>query len=74
MIEKTIPNNEFIKPVYSNKDLMSLLNVKAELLRKLRNKGYLGYTKYPNCDKFWYTQKDLDNFLNNPIARREAWK
>lgn len=45
MTENKIPNNEFIKPVYSNKDLMSLLNVKAELLRKLRNKGYLGYTK-----------------------------
>ena len=65
------PQYQFIKdsePVYSSKDMMNILDVKEERLRKFRDEGYLGYTKYPNSDKVWYTKKNLDDFLNNPIA------
>ena len=65
--------NEF-KPVYTNKEVMELLGIKAELLRKLRNEGYLGYTKYPGLDKCWYTAQNIIDFLNNPVAVHQAWK
>lgn len=51
-------------PVYTSKDLMNLLNVKESTLRGYRDNGYLGYTKIG--DKIWYTQEQLDEFLNNP--------
>lgn len=62
------------KFVYTNKEVMALLGIKAELLRKLRNEGYLSYTKYPGSDKYWYTQQNILDFLNNPIATHQAWK
>lgn len=52
------------KPVYTSKDLMTLLNVKESTLRGYRDNGYLGFTKI--ADKIWYTQEQLDEFLNNP--------
>ncbi len=47
--------------VYDNKALMSLLNIKDKYLKKLRDNGYLGYSR--EGDKYWYTQEDVDNFL-----------
>jgi hypothetical protein len=61
------------EPVYSGEDIMNILGIKAELLRKFRKEGYLSYTQYPNSDKVWYTKKNLDEFLNNPIATVKAW-
>ncbi len=61
-------NNEL---VFTNADIMNLLDIKEERLRKFREKGYLGYTKYEGSDKFWYTQKDVQAFLNHPKARHE---
>ena len=55
---------DIAKPVYTNKDLMALLNVKDSTLRGYRDNGYLGFTKIG--DKIWYTQDQLDDFLNNP--------
>lgn len=71
------PVYHFVKegePVYSSQDVMNLLDIKEELLRKYREKGYLGYTKYPGGDKIWYTQEDIQRFLNSPEARHEPWK
>lgn len=62
------------EPVYTNTDLMNLLDIKEERLRKFRENGYLGYTKYDGSDKIWYTKKDVDDFLNNPAARHEKWR
>ena len=31
------------------------------LLKKLRDNGYLGYSR--EGDKYWYTQEDVDRFL-----------
>ena len=71
------PQYQFIKdnePVYSNKDMMNILDIKEERLRKFRDEGYLGFTRYPSSDKYWYTKKNLEDFLNNPVAKHEPWK
>lgn len=62
---------ESSKPIYTNKDLMNILNVKESTLRRYRDNGLLGYTK--QGDKIWYTEDDLMNFINNPKNRREAF-
>ena len=62
------------KIVYTNDEVKMLLGIKDERLRKFREEGYLGYVKYPNSDKFWYTKQNILDFLNNPIAVHEAWK
>ncbi|MDE6523752.1 MAG: helix-turn-helix domain-containing protein [Muribaculaceae bacterium] len=48
--------------VYDNKSLMALLNIKDKYLKKLRDNGYLGYSR--EGDKYWYTQEDVDRFLS----------
>ncbi len=48
--------------VYDNKALMTLLNIKDKYLKRLRDNGYLGYSR---CgDKYWYSQSDVDLFLS----------
>ena len=47
--------------IYDNKALMVLLNIKDKYLKKLRDNGYLGYSR--EGDKYWYTQEDVDRFL-----------
>lgn len=47
--------------IYDNKGLMALLNVKDRYLKKLRDNGYIAYTK--EGEKFWYTQADVERFL-----------
>ena len=47
--------------IYDNKALMALLNIKDKYLKKLRDNGYLGYSR--EGDKYWYTQEDIDRFL-----------
>lgn len=58
-------------PVYTSADLMRILNVKEATLKKYRDKGLISYTKVG--DKFWYTQKDLDDFLSAPNYHCEAF-
>ena len=57
--------------VYTNQDMMNILDVKENTLRKYRNDGYLGYS----CkgDKYWYTESDLKAFLNHPKIKREPF-
>lgn len=47
--------------VYNNKQVMEMLSIKDEFLKKLRDNGYLAYSRY--SDKYWYTQEDLERFL-----------
>ncbi len=47
--------------VYDNKTLMETLRIKDKYLKKLRDNGYLGYSR--EGDKYWYTQEDVDKFL-----------
>lgn len=51
------------KQLYTNKEVMELLGVKDKLLKKYREKGWLSYRQVG--DKFWYTQKDIDQFLSS---------
>ena len=47
--------------VYDNKSLMALLNIKDKYLKKLRDYGYIGYSR--EGDKYWNTQEDVSRFL-----------
>lgn len=49
--------------VYNNKEVMELLGVKDKYLKKLRDNGYLGFSR--EGDKYWYTQKEVDCFLHS---------
>lgn len=49
--------------LYDNKSLMAKLGIKEKFLKKLRDNGYLGYSR--QGDKYWYTQEDVDRFLRN---------
>lgn len=40
---------------------MKLLGVESRYLKNLRDNGYLSYSRHG--DKFWYTQNDVDTFL-----------
>ena len=40
---------------------MAYLNIKDKYLKKLRDNGYLSYSR--EGDKYWYTQEDVDRFL-----------
>ena len=55
----TNPNS--LQHIYDNKAIMALLNIKDKYLKKLRDNGYLGYSR--EGDKYWYTQEDIDRFL-----------
>ena len=49
--------------LYDNKSLMAKLGIKEKYLKKLRDNGYLGYSR--EGDKYWYTQEDVDRFLRH---------
>lgn len=51
----------YAQRLYDNKSLMEMLNVKEKYLKKPRDNGYLGYSR--QGDKYWYSQKDVDDFL-----------
>ena len=42
---------------------MEKLHIKDKYLKKLRDNGYLGYSR--EGDKYWYTQEDVDRFLRH---------
>lgn len=48
--------------IYGNKALMELIGIKDRYLKRLRDNGLLGYSRYG--DKYWYTQADVDHFLS----------
>ena len=47
--------------MYDNKVLIAHFNIKDKYLKKLRDNGYLGYSR--EGDKYWYTQDDIGRFL-----------
>jgi arginyl-tRNA synthetase len=53
-LEMIVPNP---LRIYNNKEIMELLGVKDKYLKKLRDNGYLGFSR--EGDKYWYTQKDV---------------
>lgn len=63
IVESKSDNGEAVSRmiVYDNKSLMALLNIKDKYLKKLRDYGYIGYSR--EGDKYWYTQEDVSKFL-----------
>lgn len=59
------------KPVYTNKEIMQLLDVDAKTLKKYRDEELLGFS-HP-YDKYFYTHRDLENFLMNKSIRYEPF-
>lgn len=55
------PREKASTKIYDNKAIMQLLNIKDKYLKKLRDNGYLGYSR--EGDKYWYTQADVDRFM-----------
>jgi hypothetical protein len=51
----------FNKPIYTNKDIMAMLDCTEKTLRKYRNDGYIGFSRIG--DEFYYTANDILNFL-----------
>ena len=49
------------KVVYTNKEVLELLDINPKTLKKYRDNGWLGYTQYG--DKFYYTLDDLMQFM-----------
>lgn len=60
------------KPIYNNKDMKAILGVSDKLLMKYRNDGLLSYSQVG--EKFWYTQKDLEQFITNNAQFAYAYK
>lgn len=48
--------------IYDNQSLMKLLGVSGAYLRKLRDNGYLGFSRHG--DKYWYTRDDVNRFIS----------
>lgn len=51
------------KSLYTNKEMKEVLKIDDKTLRKYRNDGLIGYSQIR--DKFYYTHKDLSEFLSN---------
>lgn len=47
--------------IYNNKMVCDILNISEKVLCRYRFDGLLDYSR--NGDKYWYTQDDIDNFL-----------
>ena len=60
------------KPIYNNKDMKAILGVSDKLLMKYRNDGLLSYSQVG--EKFWYTQRDLEQFITNNAQFAYAYK
>ncbi len=59
------------KAVYTNKDMMQILGVDQKTLKKYRDEGLLGFSR--PFDKYFYTHRDLENFLMNKSIRYEPY-
>ena len=55
------PVHEGGNHVYDNQSFLGKWDLKDKYLKKLRDNGYLGYSR--EGDKYWYTQEDVDRFL-----------
>lgn len=54
---------ELSKPLYTQKEMLILLDVSPNTLKKYRENGWLGYSRVD--DKYYYSRKDIDEFLQN---------
>ena len=54
---------EFSKPLYTQREVLDLLGVSTNTLKKYRENGWLGSSRV--ADKYFYSQNDIDEFLQN---------
>lgn len=59
------------KEIYTNSEIRELLGVQDKLIRKYRDEGKLGFHK--EGDKFWYTKKDILQFLSHNHCEAYAY-
>lgn len=50
-----------VKPVYSNAEIMEILDIGTKTLKQWRDSGLLGYSKIGNT--YLYSKDDVSNFL-----------
>lgn len=67
-IEKALEEmkQRYIEPssiIYTNDQLVELLGISKSTLQKIRDEGYLSYSRIKG--KFFYRQSDLNQMLNN---------
>ncbi len=56
----TLPQGQ---PLYTNKDLLALLQINQSTLKRYREQGYIGYSRVG--DKYFYTGDDVTKFLTS---------
>lgn len=59
------------KPLYTNKEMLELLDENSKTLKKYRDNGWLGYSQAG--DKFFYSADDLNLFLSKTHQEAFAW-
>ena len=59
------------KEIYTHSEIRELLGVQDKLIRKYRDEGKLGFHK--EGDKFWYTKKDILQFLSHNHCEAYAY-
>ena len=69
-ITKEIKNIKTPKKVlYTNQEMLSMLDISSATLKKWRNYGYIGYSQIGST--YYYSAKDLEEFLNH--SHNEAY-
>lgn len=56
-------NSVMDKPLYTNQEVMSLLDVTAPKLRQWRYEGLIGYSQLGS--KIYFSREDISNFLKS---------
>lgn len=59
------------KEMYTNKEMLELLDVSSATLKKWRNYGYIGYSQVGST--YFYSAKDLEEFLKHNHSSAYAY-
>ena len=59
------------KPVYTNKDVMEMLDVSSATLKRWRNYGFLSYTQVGST--YFYSIADINEFLEKNHNKAYAY-
>ena len=51
------------KTMYTNKEMLELLDISSATLKKWRNNGFIGYSQVGST--YYYSAKDLEEFLKH---------
>ena len=59
------------KSMYTNKEMLEILDISSATLKKWRNYGYIGYSQVGST--YYYSAKDLEEFLKNNHSNAYAY-